>query len=417
MKILVINCGSSSLKFQLLDMTNEQVLAKGLCERIGDGSHVRYQSAAGSISYDKDLPDHNAAFDEVRRLLTTGESKVTDPEGIDAIGHRVVQGGDIYSQSVLIDEKVEQTLEELSSLAPLHNPANLQGIHAARAAFGDDVPQVAVFDTAFHSTISQRVFIYPLPYEIYTKYRVRKYGFHGISHRTVSRKLHDVHPEYRKVITCHLGNGSSLAAIREGECVDTTMGLTPLSGFMMGTRSGNIDPAIVPFLEREAGYTPDEIDDLLNKKSGFLGVSGVSSDVRDVEEAAKKGNLRAQLAIDIFTLQVAQLIAGLSVTLHGLDALVFTAGIGENDSTIRRAICSQLDYLGVELDGLRNDNVPRGEAARIHSDRSKVGIYVIPTNEELTIAKDTEQLINLLVNGTAKDDLDYTEILSQPLRE
>lgn len=255
----------------------------------------------------------------------------------------------------------------------------------------------------------QKVYTYPLPYEFLEKFKVRKYGFHGTSHRYVSSKLHELHPEYRKVITCHLGNGSSLCAILDGESIDTTMGLTPLGGFMMGTRSGNVDPAIIPYLQKQAGYTPDEIDEILNKKSGFLGVSGVSGDVRDVEKAAKKGNLRAQLAIDIFTYQVAKLIASFTVSLHGLDALVFTAGIGENDARIRRAICAQLDYLGVQIDGLRNDHVPHGVPAKIHAPGSKVGIYVIPTNEELTIARDTRDLVDIIRDPA--DEIDQTEVL------
>ncbi|MBQ9067185.1 MAG: acetate kinase, partial [Clostridia bacterium] len=335
MKILVINCGSSSLKFQLIDMADESVLAKGLCERIGFGGRVKYNGNGVKKTLDIKLPDHVAAFNQVKKLLTLGETKVCDPEDISAIGHRVVQGGDLYNKSMLIDSQVEQGIKDLAPLAPLHNPAHIQGIDAARAAFGPTVPQVAVFDNAFHSTMPQKVYIYPLPYEIYETYKVRKYGFHGTSHRYVSEKLHQMHPEYRKVITCHLGNGSSLAAIKDGQVIDTTMGLTPLGGFMMGTRSGNIDPAIIPFLQKQAGYSPDEIDELLNKKSGFLGVSGVSSDIRDVEEAAMHGNLRAQLAIDIFCYQIAKLIGSFTVALHGLDAIVFTAGIGENDDLIR----------------------------------------------------------------------------------
>lgn len=409
MVILVINCGSSSLKFQLMDMSNESVLAKGLCERIGAGGHIKYDGNGEAVDKDVDFPDHVAAFNEVKKLLTEGSTKVVDQDGIDAIGHRVVQGGDIFQHSVIIDDSVEEAINSLAPLAPLHNKAHLQGIDAARTAFGEDIPQVAVFDNAFHSTMPQKVYTYPLPYEFLEKYKVRKYGFHGTSHRYVSSKLHELHPEYHKVITCHLGNGSSLCAILDGESIDTTMGLTPLGGFMMGTRSGNVDPAIIPYLQKQAGYTPDEIDEILNKKSGFLGVSGVSGDVRDVEKAAKKGNLRAQLAIDIFTYQVAKLIASFTVSLHGLDALVFTAGIGENDARIRRAICAQLDYLGVQIDGLRNDHVPHGVPAKIHAPGSKVGIYVIPTNEELTIARDTRDLVDIIRDPA--DEIDQTEVL------
>lgn len=395
MIVLVINCGSSSLKFQLMDMETETVMAKGLCERIGAGGHIKYVGNGQTVNSDVDFPDHETAFREVKKLLTEGETKVADLNEIEAIGHRVVQGGDIYESSVLVNEKVEQDIEELAPLAPLHNMAHLQGIHAATDAFGKAIPQVVVFDNAFHSTMPAKAYTYPLPYDFMDKYKVRKYGFHGTSHRYVSNKLHELHPEYHKVITCHLGNGSSLCAVLDGKSVDTSMGLTPLGGFMMGTRSGNIDPAVVPYLEKQGGYSPDEMDHILNKESGFLGVSGVSGDLRDVKEAADAGNERAKLAIEIFTYQVAKWIAMFTVSLHGLDALVFTAGIGENAAWVRKEICEQLDYAGVIIDDEKNA-ADVGDAAQINADNSKVAIFTIPTNEELMIARDTVEIVSQL---------------------
>ncbi len=399
MKVLVINCGSSSLKFQLIDMENDEVLAKGLCERIGMDGHVKYEGNGQKVDFEIALKDHVAAFEEVKKLLTEGETKVADPEDIGAIGHRVVQGGDKFKASVLIDEEVKQGIDELSPLAPLHNPANLQGICAAEEAFAG-VPQVAVFDNAFHSTMPEQAYMYALPYDVYEKYKVRRYGFHGTSHRYVYETLHEAHPEYNKVITCHLGNGSSLAAILDGRVMDTSMGMTPLSGFSMGTRSGDFDPAIIPFLQKQEDLSAEEIDDMINKKSGFLGISGVSSDFRDVEEAALDGHRRAALSMHIFNYQVAKFIASYTVPLQGVDAIVFTAGIGENSATARGGICAQLDYMGVKVDYDRNHNAPRGEVVKISAEDSKVDVYVIPTNEELAIALDTYEITSKLAERT-----------------
>ncbi|MBQ9066436.1 MAG: acetate kinase [Clostridia bacterium] len=392
MKVLVINCGSSSLKFQFIDMDHETVLAKGLVERIGAGGHVVYQSGAGSADYEREIPNHTTAFSEVKKCLTTGGTKIAEPEDISAIGHRIVQGGDLYVESCLVTDQVEADIEKLAPLAPMHNPAHLQGIRAAKAAFGEDVPQVVVFDNAFHSTMPKKAYMYPLPYEYYEKYRVRKYGFHGTSHRYVSTLLGELHPEYKKVVICHLGNGSSLSAVLDGKVVDTSMGLTPLDGFIMGTRCGSIDPAVVPFLMKNENLTPDEMDAIMNKKSGFLGVSGISSDWRDIQSAASEGNERAQLVADLLFYQVAKIIASYMVALQGLDALVFTAGIGENASAVREGICKQLSYLGIQLDTEKND-ATHGVQEMISADDSSVPVYVIPTNEELMIARDTRAVV------------------------
>ncbi len=397
MKILVINCGSSSLKYQLIDMDGEQVLAKGLCERIGIDGKIKAETADGKKKkFDVDLPNHTAAFNEVKNLITEGDLKVVDSlDEIAAIGHRVVQGGDLYNESVLINDKVKQDIADLGELAPLHNPAHIEGMNAAEAVFGKDKPQVAVFDNAFHGTMAPEVYMYPFPYEYYEKYHVRKYGAHGTSHRYVSKRLQELHPEYKNVIICHLGNGSSITAVKDGKVVDTSMGLTPLDGFIMGSRTGAVDPSAVTFLMEKEGLTPAEASDMMNKKSGFLGVSGVSSDMRDVEIAAEQGNERAQLALDIFYYEVPKIIAGYMTSLQGLDALCFTAGIGENGCNVREGICERLEFLGIKLDKEKNDGL-RGKEAQLNTEDSKVDIFLIPTNEELMIARDTKEIVEAL---------------------
>ena len=393
MKILVINCGSSSLKYQLIDMTDESTLASGLCERVGLDGKVTAKAHGQKVKFDVDMPDHTTAFYEVKTLLTEGDLKVIDSlDEIAAIGHRVVQGGALYKESCLVNEQVKADIEMLSDLAPLHNPAHIQGINAAEDVFGKDVPQVVVFDNAFHSTMPPKAYIYPLPYEYYEKHAIRKYGAHGTSHRYVSTRLAELHPEYKKVIVCHLGNGSSITAIKDGKVIDTSMGLTPLDGFIMGTRTGAIDPSAVTFLQQKENLTPAETDTIMNKKSGFLGVSGVSSDMRDVEDAAAEGNERAQLALDIFYYEVSKIIASYMVALQGLDALVFTAGIGENGSNVREEICRQLEFLGIRMDYEKNDGL-RGKEAQLNTADSSAAIFLIPTNEELMIARDTKALI------------------------
>ena len=394
MKILVINCGSSSLKYQLIDMDGEQCLAKGLCDRVGIDGKVKAETADGrKAKFDAAMPDHTAAFNEVKKLLTEGELKVIhDLDEIAAIGHRVVQGGALYHESCLVTDEVKAGIASLNDLAPLHNPAHIQGINAAQEVFGMDKPEVVVFDNAFHSTMPPKAYIYPFPYEYYEKYQVRKYGAHGTSHRYVSLRLQELHPEFKKVIVCHLGNGSSITAIKDGKVIDTSMGLTPLDGFIMGSRCGAVDPSAVTFIMDKENISPMDMSDLMNKKSGFLGVSGVSPDMRDVEIAAADGNERAQLALDIFYYEVPKIIGGYITALQGLDALVFTAGISENGANVRQDICKQLEFLGIKMDYEKNDGL-RGKETRLDAPDSKVAIYLIPTNEELMIARDTKEIV------------------------
>ncbi|MDR1564938.1 MAG: acetate kinase [Oscillospiraceae bacterium] len=404
MKILVINAGSSSLKYQLIDMANKKVLAKGNCERIGiGGGKLSYKNFAGqSYEYNIDMPNHTVAFNNVKNALISGDEAVINSlSEITAIGHRVVQGGALFKHSVLVDEEVINGIESLNDLAPLHNPAHIQGIRAAVEAFGREVPQVAVFDTAFHSTMPPKAYIFGIPYEYYEKYQIRRYGFHGTSHRYVTGKCLELlgreeAPEGTKIITCHLGNGSSIAAVKDGLVVDTTMGLTPLDGFIMGTRSGAIDPSVVTFLAEKENLSPKEMSDLLNKQSGFLGLSGISSDDRDVTAAAKEGNERAILTQDILRYQIIKYIGSYIAAMGGVDAIVFTAGIGENQTSHREEICEGLSFFGVELDKEVNAS-KRGELAEISTASSKVRVYVIPTDEEIVIAEDTAALVKSLI--------------------
>ena len=397
MKILVINAGSSSLKYQLIDMDGEQVLAKGNCERIGIDGKITHKTGTGVvIAKEVAMPDHAAAFAEVKRALTEGEGKViNDLSEVSAIGHRVVQGGSQFNTSVLIDEKVMKAIEDNAILAPLHNPANMMGIEAATATFGKDIPQVAVFDTSFHQTMPDKAFMYGVPYEYYEKYGVRKYGYHGTSHRFVSKRCFELlgKPDGKgtRIITCHLGNGSSLAAIQDGKVLDTTMGMTPLDGFLMGTRCGSIDPSVVTFLMEKEGLSIKEADAMMNKKSGMLGISGLSSDDRDVSAAKAAGNPRAKLAWDMRTYQITKLVGGFVAALGGVDAIVFTAGIGENSPDIRREILESMAYLGVKVDADANNC--RGKEVEITTPASTVRGFVIPTDEELLIARDTKALV------------------------
>lgn len=397
MTILVINCGSSSLKYQLIDMADESVLAKGIVERIGIDGHIKSQTSDGRcVEYDKAFPDHTSAFMEVKENLVSGETKVVENlEDISAIGHRVVQGGALFNESVLVDDSVVEGVRSISDLAPLHNPAHIQGYEAAKAVFGATVPQVFVFDNAFHSTMPAKAYTFPIPYEYSEKYSIRRYGFHGTSHRFVSKRLAEIHPEHKKVIVCHLGNGSSLSAIKDGKVIDTSMGLTPLDGFIMGSRCGAVDPSAITYLMKKENLTPDEMDTIMNKKSGLLGVSGVSSDMRDVEAAAAEGNPRAQLAIDLLIYQVAKIIGSYAVALGGIDAICFTAGIGENGPATRKAIIDQLGFLGIKIDDSRNDGV-RGKETLLSTDDSTAAVYLLPTNEELMIARDTKEIVEAL---------------------
>ncbi len=398
MKILVINAGSSSLKYQLIDTQGETVVAKGVCERIGiDGKFTHKTGDGRVVTREVTMPDHTAAFEQVKLALISGEGKVLDSlSEVAAIGHRVVQGGSKYDRSVLIDEKVLQDIANYSSLAPLHNPAHVQGINAATAAFGKDIPQVAVFDTAFHQTMPAKAYMFGVPYEYYEKYGVRRYGFHGTSHRFVSGRCCELlgKPDGQgtRIITCHLGNGSSIAAIRDGKVIDTTMGLTPLDGFLMGTRSGSLDPSVVTFLMEKENLTPAQMDEILNKKSGMLGISGVSSDDRDIAKAVEEGNERARLAWDMRTYEIVKFIGGYVAALGGVDAIVFTAGIGENQTELRAEILSAFGYLGLKVDEAANRC--RGQEVEITTPDSAVRAFVIPTNEELVIARDTRAIVN-----------------------
>ena len=397
MKVLVINCGSSSLKYQILDMTNEELLCKGLVERIGmDGSVITHEKTGlDKVKTEVPMKDHKDAIAQVLAAVQNAEyGVVASMDEIGAVGHRVVHAGEKFAESVLITEAVIKALEECIELAPLHNPPNLLGIAACQQLM-PATPMVAVFDTAFHQTMPAESYIYALPYEYYTKYGVRRYGFHGTSHRYVSARAAEMlgkDLKDLKIITCHLGNGSSLAAVKDGKCFDTTMGFTPLEGLAMGTRCGDIDPAIVTFIGEKEGLSYAEVNNVVNKKSGVLGISGVSSDFRDIESAAKEGNERAQLALDVFTHKVKAYIGAYMAEMNGCDAIVFTAGVGENGIGNRAAICEGLENLGIVLDAEKN-NV-RGKDTVISADDSKVKILLIPTNEELMIARDTYEIVN-----------------------
>ena len=398
MKILVINAGSSSLKYQLIDMDNEQVIAKGNCERIGIDGIFGYKTADGKeIKKNVDMPDHRAAFMQVKDALTDSEvGVIKDLSEVSAIGHRIVQGGAKFSESVIVDESVIEGIESLIPLAPLHNKGHVQAIRACIEVFGEDVPQVVVFDTAFHSTMPPKAYIYPIPYEYYEKYQIRRYGFHGTSHRYVSKycaELMGKDIKDLKLITCHIGNGSSITAIDGGKVIDTSMGLTPLDGFMMGSRTGTLDPSVVTFIAEKENLSPSEMSDLLNKKSGLLGVSGISTDDRDVTKAAREGNERAKLAHDILEYEISKFIGGYYVALGGCDGMVFTAGLGENQWHHREAICKYLECLGVKIDAEKNKEMILGKCGKISTDDSSIEVYVIPTNEELVIARDTKELV------------------------
>ena len=392
MNILVINAGSSSLKYQLFNMKTQEVMAKGLCERIGIDGKFAYTGKGDKISGDHKMDNHSDAISFVISMLTDATNGVIGSlKEIDAVGHRVVSAGEKITKSVLLTDANIKTIEECTPLAPLHIPANLMGIKACAQGI-PGVPQVAVFDTSFHTTMPEKAYIYAVPYEYYTKYGVRRYGFHGTSHKFVSagvakelgKDIKDL-----KIITCHLGNGSSISAVKNGQCIDTTMGFTPLEGTPMGTRCGNIDPAIVEFIAEAEKMTAAEVVNILNKKSGVLGVSGISSDFRDLEEAANKGEHRAQLALDMFAYSVKKFIGGYAAAMGGVDAIVFTAGVGENSNTIRKMVCEDMDYLGVKIDDAKNDK--RG-TVDITADGAKVKVLVIPTNEELVIATETMEL-------------------------
>ena len=398
MKVLVINAGSSSLKYQLLDTESGEVMAKGLCERIGiDGvlTHTGNKSDE-KFKFDIAMPTHKEAIQSVINILLDPEKGViSSMSEIDAVGHRVVHGGEFFSDSVIITEKVLKAIEDCVPLAPLHNPPNLTGIEACREVMGPDVPMVAVFDTAFHQTMPQSHYMYAVPYEYYEKYKIRRYGFHGTSHKYVAHKAAEYLEEpieRLKLITCHLGNGSSIAAVDQGKVVDTSMGMTPLAGLMMGTRCGDLDPSVVNYLKYTLNITGHELDEILNKKSGLLGISGVSSDKRDVEEAAAAGNKRAQLASDMLNYQIKKTIGAYIAAMGGVDAIVFTGGIGEHDAIARAKICHHMDWLGIRIDTEKNKH-PVGDVCEITAWGAKVRTLVIATDEELMIARDTKEVI------------------------
>ena len=397
MKVLVINCGSSSLKYQVLDMKTETLLAKGLVERIGmDGSLLKHEKSDVDEIFIQETPmnDHKDAITNVIHALTDPVyGVVKSMKEISAVGHRVVHAGEKYAGSVVIDDAVIAALEECIELAPLHNPPNLLGISACQDLM-PGTPQVGVFDTAFHQTMPPESYIYAIPYEYYTRYGIRRYGFHGTSHKYVSERAADilgVNIADLKIITCHLGNGASVSAIKRGKCIDTSMGFTPLAGLPMGTRSGNIDPAIISFISDKEDITANDVIDILNKKSGMLGVSGISSDFRDITDAIEEGDMRAELALKVFVHSVRFYIGAYIAEMNGVDALVFTAGVGENSINTRDIICNELGNLGIKLDLVKNK--VRGKEAIISRDDSKVAILLIPTNEELMIARDTYELI------------------------
>ena len=400
MKVLVINCGSSSLKYQLIDMDGEAVLCKGLCERIGiEGSKIVHKAHGKEWEEDVPFPTHTEAFMKVVEMMTTGEGAVVkDKSEISAIGHRVVQGAEFFTKSEIVTDAIIDKIEEIAPLAPVHNMAHVQGLRSAKAVFGASVPNVVVFDTTFHQTMPPKAYMYGVPYEMYEKYSIRRYGAHGTSHRYVSmaaaqylgKDAKDI-----KMVTCHLGNGSSITAVDGGKCVDTSMGLTPLAGVLMGTRCGDIDPSVVTYMEQKLGIHGQEMADYLNKKSGLLGISGVSSDKRDVEKAAAEGNARAKLASDMLNYQIKKYVGAYAAAMGGIDCLVFTGGIGENDGYVRSEVCKNMEFLGISIDAEKNKL--RGlDINDITGEGSRVKVLVVCTNEELMIARDTKALVEAM---------------------
>lgn len=398
MKILVINAGSTTLKYQLIDSDSEKVLAKGLCERIGmDGSLIKYDSSktGEKVTNEMPMPDHGVALNAVFDALTSPEhGAIASLDEIDAVGHRVVHGGEYFNSSVIVDDDVIAKIEECADLAPLHNPANLLGIKACRKLM-PGVPQCVTFDTAFHQTMAADAFLYGIPFEYYQNYKIRRYGFHGTSHSYVSKeavKLLDKPVEDTKVIVCHLGGGSSITAVKGGKSVDTSMGLTPLEGVVMATRSGNIDPAIIQYIANKENKTVDQVLNILNKESGLQGVSGKSGDARDIDAGVAAGDERCKYAFDVFIHSVVKLVGSYIASMNGVDLIAFTAGIGENDNKVRKAVMENFGYVGVEIDDAKND-ATHGKFEIISTPASKVKVAVIPTNEELTIARETLELV------------------------
>ncbi len=397
MKILVINAGSSSLKYQLIEMEDESVIAKGNCDRIGIDGHIKHTANTGAvIDIDCTFPTHTEAFEKLVEVLTTGEGKVLDSmDEIYAVGHRIVQGAEIFDKPTLVTDEVIQQIDDLAELAPVHNHPHALALWACQKVLPKTTPMVVVFDTAFHQTMPEKAYMFGMPYECYTQYHVRKYGFHGTSHRFVSMALAEAmgkDVKDLKIVSCHLGNGSSITAIDGGKSVDTSMGFTPLDGVVMGTRSGCVDASAVTFVASKKGFTPAEMSDYLNKKSGFLGISGISSDNRDITAAAEEGNERAILAGEMLRYEIKKYIGSYAAAMNGLDAVLFTGGIGENSDDLRSDVCANMDILGIKLDEEANKGL-RGKLAKISAPDSKVEVWVVPTNEELLIARDTRDLV------------------------
>ncbi len=397
--VLVVNAGSSSLKYQLLNMDDESVLAKGNCDRIGIDGHLSHKvpSKGVEISEDVSFPTHTEAFEKLVEVLTSGEGKVIDSMSeISAVGHRVVHGGELYKETTLVTDKVIEDIDALSELAPVHNHPNALALRACKKVLAPGTPQVAVFDTAFHQTMPPKAYMFGLPYEDYKNYQVRKYGFHGTSHRFVTKALADAMGKPLsdlKIVSCHLGNGSSITAVDGGKSVDTTMGFTPLDGLLMGTRCGSVDPSAVTYVMEKHGFSAHEMSEYMNKKSGFLGMSGVGSDNREVCAAAAEGNERAQITLDILTYQIKKYIGSYAAAMNGLDAILFTGGIGENSSEVRGGVCKDMSYLGIEIDEELNNHT-RGKLVKISTENSKVQVWIVPTNEELLIARDTLAVVS-----------------------
>ncbi len=402
LKILVINAGSSSLKYQLIDADDEKVLAKGNCERIGTkDAFIGFKAPNGEkIERKYTMFDHTQAFEAVKDALIDPEyGAISDLSEVKAVGHRVVQGGSYFNKSVLVDNDVIKKIKELAPLAPLHNPAHIQGIEACTKVFGTKVPQVVVFDTAFHQTMPQKAYMFPIPYKYYEKYGIRKYGAHGTSHRYVTSKMAEIMGKNKKdlkLITCHIGNGSSISAVKGGKVIDTSMGLTPLGGFMMGTRSGSLDPSVVTFIAEKENLTPQEVSRILNKESGILGISGISSDDRDVVEAEQNGDMRAHLTHEMLYYQIAKFIGSYYVALGGCDGIVFTAGLGENQPHVRQGVCNYLECLGVKLDKEFNETATHGVTGTLSTPDSKIRVELIATDEEMVIARDTKAIVEAL---------------------
>lgn len=398
MIILVVNAGSSSLKYQLINMDDESVIAKGNCDRIGIDGHISHKTHDGrKIEQDCSFPTHTEAFEKLVETLTTGDAAVIKSMSeISAVGHRIVQGADVFDKSVLVTEEIIDKIDDLRELAPVHNHGHALALRACTKVIPEGTPQVVVFDTAFHQTMPPKAFMFGLPYEDYEKLHVRKYGFHGTSHRFVSAALAEAMGKDikdLKIVSCHLGNGSSITAVDGGKSVDTTMGFTPLDGVIMGTRSGAVDPSAVTYVASKHGFTPEEMSEYLNKKSGFLGISGVSSDNRDIIAASNEGNKRASLVNEMLTYEIKKYIGGFAAAMNGLDAVLFTGGIGENEAIVRQMTCENMEFLGIKLDEEKNAST-RGELCKISAPDSKVEVWIVPTNEELLIARDTLALIS-----------------------